>query len=535
MFVRSSWAALLVASVAVGACNGGGGGGGGGDDTGDGPASVTGRLQDTSLIPIVPGIGATVTVGGVAAQLNDQGYFSAADVVPGDAVLIDVNVPGYVPTQRVVQVNQGQETFVDVRLLLMAAPVSIDATLGGTVSFGVNGSLVIPAGALEDASGNPFSGTASASVTVIDGSTPAGQAAMPGELVGTPTSFGASAEVPLITFSMIYFNLVDSATQNPLVLTSSLSAAMPLVANNTSSAPATIAFWRYDNGQGRWVQVGTATLDTTVTPPLYRTTLINSGGYWNCDMPQITACVEGVVQSNNGPVSNAQVVANGLTYNGTDDDYTDSDGRFRLRLMASTARLAQAAQITAQYGGYYTETPLVISPTPTQLEADGCLQLEPVAVQAPIARFVLTWGESPFDLDSHFTGPDELNPGSRFHVYYSNPSTAQANLDTDDTSSFGPEIVSLLTYVDGEYVYSIHNYSGETGGPIALSGAKVEAKDFPSPGNSTVFEVQDAQSSITTETDVVWRVVKFNVNGNDISGIDEIMEIVPVTPEVYDP
>lgn len=77
-------------------------------------------------------------------------------------------------------------------------------------------------------------------------------------------------------------------------------------------------------------------------------------------------------------------------------------------------------------------------------------------------RVVLNWGEKPLDLDSHLTGP--AADGDRFHVYYRNKdyrdSANEAKLDVDDTTSYGPETVTVVKRVnEGTYTYAIHNYS----------------------------------------------------------------------------
>jgi len=77
-------------------------------------------------------------------------------------------------------------------------------------------------------------------------------------------------------------------------------------------------------------------------------------------------------------------------------------------------------------------------------------------------RIVLTWGALPRDLDSHLTGPTP--DGRRFHVYYYNKrynysSQLYANLDVDDTTSYGPETTTIYKMVDGRYEYYVQDYS----------------------------------------------------------------------------
>lgn len=87
-------------------------------------------------------------------------------------------------------------------------------------------------------------------------------------------------------------------------------------------------------------------------------------------------------------------------------------------------------------------------------------------------RIVLTWGESPSDLDSHLVTP-------ACQVAFSNPvcgltGGGQADLDQDDRSSFGPETITITGAADGEaYEYWIYRWSS-SGNSLADSGARVQ-------------------------------------------------------------
>jgi len=90
-------------------------------------------------------------------------------------------------------------------------------------------------------------------------------------------------------------------------------------------------------------------------------------------------------------------------------------------------------------------------------------------------RFVLTWGASPSDLDSHLWTPPIS--GQNHHIYFANRNSYSvdvwpyADLDVDDTSSYGPETVTIAQLFPGTYRYSVYNYSGSPA--IGTSGAKV--------------------------------------------------------------
>jgi hypothetical protein len=105
------------------------------------------------------------------------------------------------------------------------------------------------------------------------------------------------------------------------------------------------------------------------------------------------------------------------------------------------------------------------------------------ALAANEVRITLNWGENPRDLDSHLTGPTSASNGdasdttNRFHVYYSNTVADVAALDVDDTSSYGPETITIsppsgaLTLRPGLYRYSVHHYTGSN--TLSTSDASV--------------------------------------------------------------
>ncbi len=70
-------------------------------------------------------------------------------------------------------------------------------------------------------------------------------------------------------------------------------------------------------------------------------------------------------------------------------------------------------------------------------------------------RVVLSWGEKPFDLDSHL-----IFPGG--HIYFDSKEGTDANLDVDDTDSYGPETVTISKKHFGEsYIYAVQDYSNK--------------------------------------------------------------------------
>ncbi|MBU1065114.1 hypothetical protein KKC74_09970 [bacterium] len=75
-------------------------------------------------------------------------------------------------------------------------------------------------------------------------------------------------------------------------------------------------------------------------------------------------------------------------------------------------------------------------------------------------RIILTWDRYPIDVDAHLRGP---HPGNAdFHIYWNRRTQIKGKKyhDCDDTSSFGPETMTIYGLDHGIYRYSVHNYSG---------------------------------------------------------------------------
>ncbi len=95
-------------------------------------------------------------------------------------------------------------------------------------------------------------------------------------------------------------------------------------------------------------------------------------------------------------------------------------------------------------------------------------------------RIVLTWGVYPRDLDSHLD--IDLADGTHAHTYYSDKTyyrdgQLMADLDLDDTTSYGPETTTVYVMEEGVYTFYVHDYTNRTSSnstSLANSGAKVE-------------------------------------------------------------
>jgi len=121
-------------------------------------------------------------------------------------------------------------------------------------------------------------------------------------------------------------------------------------------------------------------------------------------------------------------------------------------------------------------------------------------------RIILTWGEDPRDLDSHFTGPT-IEGGDVFRVFFGNRQEEDVLLDTDDVSSFGPETITIADSTrPGVFRYSVFNFSGGPEDTLSNSGARVEvireegtvAEFFVPQGAGNLWSVFDMENGQIT-------------------------------------
>lgn len=147
---------------------------------------------------------------------------------------------------------------------------------------------------------------------------------------------------------------------------------------------------------------------------------------------------------------------------------------------------------------------------------NGTLNPTATTVDDTQFRVVLTWGETPRDLDSHLVGPTVAGDSADyFHVYFSNKiyygleNEINASLDVDDTSSYGPETVTVFNVQsDKPYYYSVHDFTNgdnPDSTEMSFSGANIKVyqgatliKEYNVPSNQAgnvwnVFYVKNNQ------------------------------------------
>ncbi|MEZ8516465.1 tandem-95 repeat protein [Vibrio cyclitrophicus] len=138
--------------------------------------------------------------------------------------------------------------------------------------------------------------------------------------------------------------------------------------------------------------------------------------------------------------------------------------------------------VTDQFGHYSVSGPVVDQGTVT-IEQEGSITssfLIPAGedtnggvtaisevLEETDMRIVVTWGESPRDMDNHLWLYDTENGNELDHIYYRDMShdLGEGNVvqqDVDDTNGGGPETITIPNYQDADMHYSVHNYTNRS-------------------------------------------------------------------------
>ncbi|MBN2789181.1 MAG: carboxypeptidase regulatory-like domain-containing protein [Candidatus Delongbacteria bacterium] len=207
---------------------------------------------------------------------------------------------------------------------------------------------------------------------------------------------------------------------------------------------------------------------------------------------------------NNEPVMDAEIkVRKGVnTFTGTVlyTAKTDADGNYYVKNVASgnyTIEVGKEGYSDSWFTIISLGGETIINQNTTMLP-----DLDDVQI-----RVVLTWGDSPRDLDAHLFGPE------MFHISCKKNKSIQsgevsAELDFDDTYMYGPETITIHKKSTESYEYVVQDYTNRKNSDsksLSNSGAKVRVyrgqnllKTFFVPmgkyGNTwNVFKMQDSK------------------------------------------
>lgn len=131
--------------------------------------------------------------------------------------------------------------------------------------------------------------------------------------------------------------------------------------------------------------------------------------------------------------------------------------------------------------------------------------LSPVMDNLDGMRIVLSWGERPLDLDSHLSYPGN-------HICYYHKEGLNANLDVDDTDSYGPETITINERIPNQrYIYAVHDFSDKDFMNNDNLSGRSNAKVFVYIGNTLIKSYEVPKNN---RKGTVWVVFMLDETGN---------------------
>jgi len=411
----------------------------------------------------------------VALSWEEGGVTTQRIATTNDAGVAEIMIP---PSVGRISVNADTEDFgenstiinitstdgavsANVQLLPANASQSFESADGANLAVDNVQVVDIPPAAFVTADNTAYSGSVNAEITLIDPSSDPG--IMPGDY--TTVDVNTGAVLPIESFGAVNITFKSSAGQ-PLDLAEGQTATIRIpVAEGASSRPLTIPLFYFNESLGRWIEEGEATLATSGGTSVYEGT-VSHFTTWNADRVFESVSIQGcVVDTDGNAVANTEIRTRGSNYIGTASAVANASGEFVV-----AAREASRVFLSA-ISGTQSRTIVVNTSTADQAITD-CLIVDEAA-----STVTLSWGENPRDLDTHFSGPADATGDSLFHIYFSNKTVDLGDttlyLDVDDTSSFGPEILTIPAFPFlGTYRYSVYRYSGSS--DILASPTRVE-------------------------------------------------------------
>ncbi|MBN1971067.1 MAG: hypothetical protein JXR48_03520 [Candidatus Delongbacteria bacterium] len=468
---------------------------------------VSGEVYDAYNFPLG---GVTVSCQYGTTTTNENGWFvlNFGESVKTD-ITLELQKEDYITTYKTIDFTNNSVVHVGEVAMMNAVQENFTSSIGSGDLYAGSGIANFESNLFVDQSGNPYDGEVYVEFNSVNADNPNYLDIFPGSFVGETTS---GTNVQLISIGIMSVSITGENKQELKIAdgkTATIKLQKPLGMSDRD-LPNEIPMWHLDEETGIWIEEGVSVLNENG----YYETEVSHFSTWNWDIPMEETCIITgyVLNLDNDPVNNAWVVAEGAQGMAwMSDGYTDQNGYFEINgaknswfnIVALSG--TNASQIVNDYIGTEIEHPLY----------------ENLILTVNVFTISLSWGEQPFDLDSHLIIPSEEDPQSQgYHIYYDDfgdiINYPNALLDTDDTFSYGPEIISGFHLYQGTYEYWIYNYTGEP--DISTSQASV------------VLNINNQSYSYTIPTnnpngELWWHVFNIEVNSNGIGTVVPVNQL----------
>lgn len=504
---------------------------------------ITGSVKNMTG-GVVPSV--TVKLGATTlATANTDGWYSINDLTAGDNVIC-YQATGYVTKCKTVTVTEAKTTPVTSVVL----PERGDAiTVANAQNAGANAADTATTGKITfdsantvcDANGTAVTGSIDCYLTPIDVTDTTAMTAGPDSFVAISAADGRGS---MISSAMMEVTCEQAGEELNICTGKTATVRLPVYGDCTAGA---LPGWRFDETTGQWTEYSTADFtptcgatgdetDSYFTGQVDHLTWIN-GDRWSAD-----ACLTGLVYSQATTATGEPVTVSCWGAGWRNEVQVDPDnGRFYVPVPVGRGYTCKVADDTRTLDSsdWISGTASLTATTFPVTDATNCAEIGNFVFANPILTTTFTWGMDPADLDSH-----TILSGDSMHVYFGDKARSVESLlkgsltaapyialDTDDTTSYGPEVTTVMPSVaNGDYCFFIYKYSG-TG---SISQSSTDAEGNAKSASITVTGKDIAKtftipSSNPNDYDY-WRVYTFTVADGAVTAFGEKNDLVETEP-----
>lgn len=274
--------------------------------------AIMGRVVDPRNNPVG---GAQVSVPGRSAMLtNGRGQFVIRGLAATERLPVSFSARGFMSTTRIYRVGDWSGDASTVVIWPRAAPVSLDATRGGKLTFPA-GTISLPPRSLVDEAGRALQGPVKVSFSSFDVSDRRQVRNAPGDFTARMRDNRIGQ---LETFGVFEVFAEDSKGRRAN-LAKGRNAAVELFIPPVlrRKAPRRVGLYSFDSTGGVWIEK--RSLELLPTRASYTGFIDDLLPHWNADMELATTCIKLKIFQEDGttPVpANTRVEAEGVTYAG---------------------------------------------------------------------------------------------------------------------------------------------------------------------------------------------------------------------------
>lgn len=387
-------------------------------------------------------------------ETDAEGKYAVDAIGADQRFVINTRHQDFAPHSQVVQ-NSYENDVLNINFGLLdynnpRIATSLELSRGITTPLIVGEAelAVIQTGDFVHQDGSQPSGDIIAKLAIIDGSTDA--LLLPGNYLQKSDAMDERVE-SFGAVSIEAYDVEGSALKLQQGTSVTVNIPVALIHQNESLA-SELTVSRYDFSTGYWQPQGQGQLFADANGQQFYQFSANQLGTLSLNQAHTTVNIKGCVEDAIGDrLAFASVVAEGSGYIGASRVLADSNGEFSVPVKPN-----KTSFVYAQHGAESNTASVQVSSTDYNLA--NCLVVNDAAMTVR-----LSWGLEPSDLDSHFTGPTQ---SGRFHIDYTDTRVTVGDitsvLDVDDTTSFGPEVVTAPDFAeDGTYRYYVHNFTRE--------------------------------------------------------------------------